>query len=73
MFRQKGCGDSSKYDASKHRDGKNVILDFLAACVGTKHNPLNFVVDSPTCAKVYRLRVSGQIVKVGLEEPEGLG
>ena len=73
MFRQKGCGDSSKYDTSKHCDRKNVIIDFLAAGVDTKDNALNFVVYSPTCAKVCRLRVSGQIVKVGLEEPEGLG
>lgn len=73
MFRQKGCGDSGEYDASKHCDRKNIFLDFLTACVGAKDNALNFVVDSPTCAKMYGLRVPGQIVKIGLEEPEGLG
>jgi hypothetical protein len=73
VFRQKGCGDSSKYDASKHRDWKNVVLDFFATRVDTKDNALNLVVDSSTCAKMYGLRVPGQIVKVGLEEPESLG
>ena len=73
MFWQKGCSDSGKYDPSKHCDRKNVILDFLTAGVDTKDNALNLVVDSPACAKVYRLRVPRQIVKVCLEEPEGLG
>ena len=72
MFRQEGGSDSGKYDACKHHNRKNILHNFLAARVGPKDDTLNFVVDSPTRAKVHRLRVARQIVKVGLEEPEGL-
>ena len=72
MYRQKGCGDSGEYDTSKYRDWKNILVDFLARCIGTEDNALNFIVDSPTCAKMYRLGIPRQIVKIGLEEPKSL-
>lgn len=70
---KEGRGDGGEHQAGQHRDGQDVLLDLLAALGfgGTEDDALDLVVYAAACLEGVRVGVSGEVVEVGLEQPEG--
>ena len=73
-MREDGAGDAGEHEAPQHRHGEDIFGDlFVPRTVGeTKDDVLNLVIDAAAGLEGFGLRCSGEVVQVGLEEPEGL-
>jgi hypothetical protein len=74
MGGQEGRGNARKHQTGEHRHGQHVLLDLLPprGLGGAKHDALHAVVDAPARLEGNRVRGTGEVVQVRLEEPEGL-
>lgn len=74
MCGQERGGDAGQDQAGEQGDGQDVLLDLLAALGlgGAKDDALDAVVDAAARLEGGRVGGVGQVVEVGLEQPEGL-
>ena len=74
MSGKPGGRHTGNHQARQDGNGENVLLDLLAALRlgGPENDALDLVVYPATCLERVRIVVCGEVVEVGLEEPEGL-
>lgn len=74
MTREPGGSHAGEDQARQDSHWQGVLLDLLAALRlgGPEDDALDLVVNTAACLERVRVGVRGEVVKVGLEEPEGL-
>lgn len=74
MTGQKRGGDTGENEAREDGDGQHVAPDAFAVggLRGTKDDALDLVVQTTASLELVGLGVAGEIVEIGLEQPEGL-
>lgn len=75
MARQEGGSNAGEDQTRKNGHWKHIPPNALAAAVivgGAEDDALDLVVQTTACLKSVGLGVAGQVVEIGLEEPEGL-
>lgn len=74
MSRKEWRRNTGEYDARKNGDGQGVVLDLFPASgfVCAKDDALHLVVKPAACFEGFGLGVAGEVVEIGLEQPESL-
>lgn len=66
--------EAGKDETRENCDGKHIAPYALAVggLGGAEDDALDLVVQTAACLESVRLRIAGEVVEVGLEQPEGL-
>lgn len=75
MLGNKRHSHAGQHQAGEHGDGQCVVLNPLSShrVCSPEHYVLHLIVESPARSKGVRGRLGGEVVEVGLEQPECLG